>query len=255
MYTKNTSSSAPAAQGPVGHKLAFAFENFEPKVGKGRKAEATRQVTNTAANIDLRECSLADRQILNKGTKIMVFVDGVRLTTIPRPVFIATSTKPELIVGNSIKLTGIDGKSVYALTTYLCGLISSTRQGLRMPVGYLPLKDKLVILSTSKALGLETYIDSVYRDCEYRIRNELLSYENIDLLTTMASEQTRLFYIVAKSLAERVRANDIPDPEDFKAYLKSNKKLDGKIKNILRQLAEEDKAVLVEVKDGEKIKK
>jgi hypothetical protein len=93
--------------------------------------------------------------------------------------------------------------------------------------------------AAAEALGMEQYVDHVYRKCEAYLRRELPTYEDLDACTHYSQlgvlNYTRLLYIVAKNLAVRVWEDTIPDPKVFSEYLSKNVVLNQQIQSIIKR--------------------
>ncbi|KAF1919009.1 hypothetical protein BDU57DRAFT_511845 [Ampelomyces quisqualis] len=86
-------------------------------------------------------------------------------------------------------------------------------------------RDIPAMLSVTAAaidLGMDKYVAHMYRKCEAVLRNHFPAYAALDALASLATQHARLLYVVAsQNLAVRMRANRIPDPEAFEAYLRT----------------------------------
>jgi len=69
---------------------------------------------------------------------------------------------------------------------------------------------------------MEKYVDHVYKKCEAILHSRLLSYDDLTTLTHSTEHHLRLFKIVVKGLADRVRNKTMPDLDGFYRYLSGN---------------------------------
>jgi hypothetical protein len=206
----------------TGNQLAFAFVTVQAK-----KANAP---TMSAKDVDIRECSLADRKLLAKGQLLQVCAGDALIIELPRPLFIATSTKVDMLQGTRIELPrGADRQGVISLVSYLKDILSWRASNLSMS-NNMPIHDMLTITAAAAMLGMEKYVANIYRKCEAKLRNELPSYEDLDTLSYFWQEHAHLLHVVASSnLAVRMREGTIPDTEEFDAYLATNEALNEEI--------------------------
>jgi hypothetical protein len=205
----------------TGNQLAFAFVTVQAK-----KAKNSNAPTMSAKDVDIRECSLADRKMLAKGQLLQICAGDALIIELPRPLFIATSTKVDMLQGTRIELPrGADRQGVISLISYLKDILSWRASNLSMS-NNMPIHDMLTITAAAAMLGMEKYVANVYRKCEAKLRNELPSYEDLDTLSYFWQEHAHLLHVVASSnLAVRTREGTIPDTEEFDAYLATNEAL------------------------------
>jgi hypothetical protein len=209
----------------TGNQLAFAFVTVQAK-----KAKNSNAPTMSAKDVDIRECSLADRKMLAKGQLLQICAGDALIIELPRPLFIATSTKVDMLQGTRIELPrGADRQGVISLISYLKDILSWRASNLSMS-NNMPIHDMLTITAAAAMLGMEKYVANVYRKCEAKLRNELPSYEDLDTLSYFWQEHAHLLHVVASSnLAVRMREGTIPDTEEFDAYLATNEALNEEI--------------------------
>jgi hypothetical protein len=178
----------------------------------------------SAADVDIRECSQADRQILTKGQRICIYAGEAFITNdLPLPLFIATSIKTDLLVGDRVELpAGTDCRGILILLNYLKEMVYWRKGSLRMP-NTMDIYDMLNVTASAEALGMTKYVHHVYRKCEALLRNELPSYEDLDAITYFAEKHPRLLRLIASNnLAVRMREGGIPDVDEFATYLANN---------------------------------
>jgi hypothetical protein len=224
------SSSKVQAESPVfipkGNKLAFAFEPATP-------SPSAATSTMSAKDIDIRECSLIDRQMLATGQRIFICMGERPIAEIPRPLFTATSTNADLLAGGLVKLPmDVDAHGVSLLVDYLIEMIfepKETIEHLRMS-NKMSIYDMLSVTAAANVLGMRKYTDHIYRKCEAYLRRHLPTYEELDAVTFFANKHPRLLRLLAsENLAPRVCGNTIPDIADFVYYLSHNHTLKNEI--------------------------
>jgi hypothetical protein len=191
-------------------------------IGLGRPP-LVKTAATSAKDVDIRNFSLANRQMLAKGQRIGIFAGNAAIIDLPRPLFVATSTKTDLLTNDRIELSeDIDRSGVLSLVKYLKDMLAWHGFNLFMP-NNMGMYDMLSITSAAAALGMDMYVDHVYRKCEAYLRKELPSYEDLDALTYFAVEHPRLLHITASfNLAVRMRQGTIPDTDKFAEYLEVN---------------------------------
>jgi hypothetical protein len=207
----------------------FNNYNFEPYTSENLSrtmSAPTKFVPNiSAAELDLRACPLNYRKSLSKGKHAFICAGNTSVAKLPQALFLAASTKPELLVNGVVQLPDYaDPRGVALLCKYLTHMIHwrGTHHGYRMST-QMEIYDMLSVTAAAALLGMDQYVDHIYRKCEAQLHNDLLSYEDLDAITYFAQEHHRLMRIVArKNLAPRMRAGYIPDPEHFDHYLSQN---------------------------------
>jgi len=174
--------------------------------------------------VDLRLCPVKDRKDFGKGELAVICKGNIALVDLPCALFLATSTKPELLIHGLIKLPDdIDARGVALLIAYMNKLVYSHHKDLRMRHYNMEVYDMLSVTAAAAVLGMEQYTAHIYRKCEAVLHNDLPSYDDIDAVTYFAREHPRMLYILAaKNLAKKMRENEIPDMDDFVAYLSIN---------------------------------
>ncbi|KAH3972620.1 hypothetical protein HBI56_185470 [Parastagonospora nodorum] len=181
--------------------------------------------------VDLRLCHLKDRKAFEKGERVLICKGNIALVDLPGALFLATSTKPELLIHGLIKLPhDIDARGVVLLIAYINKMVSWRHNDLRMRHHEMEIYDMLSVTAAAALLGMEQYTAHIYRKCEAVLHNDLPSYDDIDAVTYFAREHPRMLYILASNnLAKKMRENQIPDVEDFTAYLSYNHILNEQI--------------------------
>jgi hypothetical protein len=211
---------------PKGKKLAFAFEPAD-------HLPSAATSTMSAKDIDIRECSLIDRQMLATGQRVFVCMGERPIAEIPRPLFTATSTSADLLANGLIKLPmDVDAHGVSLLVDYLIEMIFEPREtikSLRMS-NKMSIYDMLSVTAAANVLGMKKYTDHIYRKCEAYLRRNLPTYEELDAVTFFANKHPRLLRLLAsENLAPRMWENTIPDTTDFVYYLSHNHTLNDEI--------------------------
>ncbi|KAH8708524.1 hypothetical protein GQ44DRAFT_777043 [Phaeosphaeriaceae sp. PMI808] len=202
--------------------LSFAFETLK----------SPRTTSVLAEDIDIRQYYVIDRAMLSTNQHVKICIEGIPLIEISRPLFIATSTKPDLLVGEIVDLPfDVDGHGVYLLIEYIKTLMFSKKKNLRME-STIPVYDQLSVTAAAEALGMNRYTNHIYKKCEAQLRNNLPTYAELDACIQFAKPHARLLRIVAScNLAVRMRANDIPDADYFNEYLEQNPILKSEIES------------------------
>lgn len=187
--------------------------------------------------MDIRVWHFVDRKLLmSKYNRIKVLVGDSLVSTISKPLFRATSTKTsELLVNGTVILPAeTDRDGVSRLIDYLEFVISKPTKPL--PYGLrLPMTISLGVCAAASALGMDRYVDKLWRECENLIRNCFPPYADIDAITSFrtypyTTRFQRLFRILVSNLAVRVWRNSILDPQVFRAYCERSLVLDAAIK-------------------------
>jgi hypothetical protein len=207
----------------------FNNYNFEPYTSENlpwTMSVPTKFVPNiSAAEFDLRDSPLNYRKSLSKGKHAFICAGNTSVAKLPQALFLAASTKPELLVNSVVQLPAYaDPRGVALLCKYLTHMIHwrRTKYGYRMST-HMEIYDMLSVTAAAALLGMDQYVGHIYRKCEAQLHNDLLSYEDLDAITYFAQQHHRLMRIVArKNLAPRMRAGNIPDPEHFAYYLSQN---------------------------------
>jgi hypothetical protein len=123
-----------------------------------------------------------------------------------RPILAITSTKAyDLLKNGLVKLPAdVDTDGVTYLLEYLHHLLFSTMPGYRMNSNHISIEQILSVTAAAVILGMEKYVNDVYKKCKAILHNQLLSYDDLTTITRSAEHHHRLFKIVVKNLAKRV---------------------------------------------------
>ena len=139
----------------------------------------------TTKDIDIRDWSSIDRMKLeSEHNRIKVFIDAELITTISKPLFRATSTKTsEILVDDAVTLPATtDADAVSRLVDYLESIISNPSESLSLPLS-LPITATLGPCAAAAALGMDRYVDNLYKECEDLLRTCIPSWTTIDAIT------------------------------------------------------------------------
>ncbi|RII20099.1 hypothetical protein CUC08_Gglean001499 [Alternaria sp. MG1] len=219
---------------PVDAKVwDMIFLDTKTKVNKKKKDAAAVVATSqiTAKDIDIRDWSFADRQMLVKGDRVQIFIDGVLITTISKPLLRATSaTVGDILKDGTIELPAdTDESGVIRVVEYLEAIVKVTAKPLPFTRA-LDMAKTLGVCAAARALGMDKYTVHLYKKCEALLRHDPPAYEDIDAIIAFKTSHERLFKIVVNGLVKHVWEGTIPDPEDFAVYLAQNPVLDDAIK-------------------------
>jgi hypothetical protein len=169
--------------------------------------------------------------MLIKGKHVRIFAGETFITgDFPLALFNATSTKVDLLVGGRVQVPAdVDIQGILTLLNYFKDMVHWRKGSLRLS-NDMGVHDMLAVTSAAEALGMEKYVDHIFRKCEALLRKDLPTYEDLDAITSFAKQHPRLLNVVAfNNLAVRMREGAIPDVEDFAAYLAGNPTLNTAI--------------------------
>ncbi|KAF1832226.1 hypothetical protein BDW02DRAFT_19701 [Decorospora gaudefroyi] len=145
----------------------------------------------------------------------------------PLALFRATSNQPELVVkNNAIKLPpGLDVQMVKDLIEHLKELTTWKRYAKKLQSYESTYKD-VQICSAADFLGMTIYTQHIFNWYWARIRSgDLPGYGDIDAFTAVNTPLgSKVFGKVVNLLAKLDFEDNIPDPENFGAYLESNER-------------------------------
>ncbi|KAI4937365.1 uncharacterized protein J4E92_002095 [Alternaria infectoria] len=199
----------------------------------GETAQSTEGIT--AKDIDIRNWPFADRKKLeSKYDQIKIVVDSELVTTMPKPLFRATSTKTSELTlnGTFILPETTDADATCGLIEYLEDVISNPAKPSPF-ILHLPMTISLDVCTAASALGMDKYVDNLYKECEDLLRTCIPSYATISVITTFRTHTryfSRLFRILVTNLAIGLSNNTIPDEVGLEAYCMRNPILDKAIK-------------------------
>ncbi|KAI4619306.1 uncharacterized protein J4E87_007556 [Alternaria ethzedia] len=178
----------------------------------------------TAKDIDIRDWPFTDRKKLeSEDNRIKVFIDAELITTISKPLFRATSTTAsEMLVDDTVMLpAAIDKDAVFQLVNYFEDVISNSSEPLPLPLS-LPLTATLSMCAAAAALGMDKYVDNLYKECEDLLKTCQPSWATIEAITSYATTTprfSRLFRIMIAGLATRVWNETASNVEVFQIQL------------------------------------
>jgi hypothetical protein len=178
-----------------------------------------------ASEIDVRSYSQPIRAVLAQGPLLTIYIGQSAIAQLPRALFLATSTKPELFnysYATVMLPPHIEPNAVAELVNYLNGMVASFEEFPRLEVKGMTIYGMLSTTIAADALGMRKYVEHVYRKVEAIFRRHLPTYADLDAISHYAHQHERLLKIVAQNLAVRVWEKEIPDAETFHAYLAGN---------------------------------
>ena len=212
---------------PGANALAYEFQEM--------RLVDPAPIAVSAHDIDVRAFPQPDRSGFAQGPLIQIFAGEVFAGELPYHLFLATSTKPELLInGVTVQVPAhIDHFALQELIGYLNHMVFSRKDFPRMLTHHNDVSEMLSITEAALALGMKKYTDHIYRKCEAYLRRELPTYEDLNACVYFAQVHPRLLRIVAENMAIRVWEDDVPDREDFDYYLTQNKALDQEIKTAI----------------------
>ncbi|KAG9191212.1 hypothetical protein G6011_09300 [Alternaria panax] len=230
----------PSQYTPVDAKVwDMIFLDTKTKVNKKKKKTAAvvaPTVEITAKDIDIRDWSSADRQMLTKGERVEIFISDTLITKISKPLLRETSaTFGEIFKDGAIKLPeDTDKNDVVRVVNYLEAIVKVTTKPLHF-TRVLKMAESLGVCAAARAFGMDKYTVHLYKKCEALLRQDPPAYEDIDAIIAFKTAHERLFKIVVNSLVKHVWEGTIPDPKDFAAYLAQNPTLDTTIKTAVQK--------------------
>jgi hypothetical protein len=207
----------------------FNKHTFEPYTSENPRPAMTAPTkfapSISATEFNLRKSTLSYRKSLLKSKHAIICAGNTPVVELPQALFLAASTKPELLVNGVVQLAEyIDPRGVVIFHMYLTKMIHWHRSdhGYRLS-SQMNIYDMLTVTAAAALLRMEQYVDHIYRKCDAQLHNDLLSYDDLDAITYFVQEHPRLMRVIArKNLAPRMRSGDIPDPEQFAQYLSQN---------------------------------
>ncbi|KAH7070465.1 hypothetical protein BKA63DRAFT_518482 [Paraphoma chrysanthemicola] len=191
--------------------------------------------------IDIRNWCVQWRTTLLKGERLPILIGEVQVAEITKPMLNVTSVKAkELCKAGKIELpTCTDKDGVLHLLDYLLYVASTKRKPAFMN-NRLSTHQALCICAAAALLGMDKYVDNIYKMCEAKLRADPVEYEDIDAILAFEEQHARLFKIVVNDLATHIWNDTLPDKEDFAAYQAENPNLDDAIKAANDAYAEKD---------------
>jgi hypothetical protein len=191
---------------------------------KANKRAATNAVAiPQAKDIDIREEQYVIRSALLMGEHVPIYIGDDVVAQIRKPLLKITSTTIDEIHKNSvIKLPKNTEKGgVIRLVEYLTYVVRTTKKPAPMRKA-IPTFDALSVCAAAKLLGMEKYVEHVYKAMDYHLHQHTPTYEDIDAVLAFKEQHARLYKLVVNDLAILVWEEKIPDPEQFDKYLRQN---------------------------------
>ncbi|CAO2653340.1 Nn.00g027510.m01.CDS01 [Neocucurbitaria sp. VM-36] len=159
----------------------------------------------------------------NQGQGIM---EGSKVLQMPRPLFEAVSSKPELVVEGKIAIAAdLHIPSVKFLVACMNSLVSRPR------VNDLSIRNDtfrdVQLCSAADALGMGTFTQRIFDTYFKRFNSVVPTAANIDAITSIRTHQgNKLFSQMAHTIAKKLWENEFKNGEGFKQhYLPSNPRL------------------------------
>ncbi|KAF1360936.1 hypothetical protein EJ07DRAFT_154835 [Lizonia empirigonia] len=230
MSSNSISTTAPASEKS---SISTTFNEFRP----GRTTHTT--ITGrTAADKDIRKQPASVRHALLCGFLIPIFIDGYQISMIPLTLLQATSSRAsELLYNGAIHLApDTEPSGVTTLVQHLVDIASSDPPPLRLP-NNLPIFESLALCQASQRLGLTKHTAHIFRATALYFARRAPQYPEIDALQHFAASHPRLHKIMLRKLAALVRADAIPDPDDFAAFCADRPALNAAIVHIMERSA------------------
>lgn len=209
------------------------FNEFRP----GRTTHIT--ITGrTAADKDIRKLLARVRHALLCGFLIPILIDGYQISMIPLTLLQATSSRTsELLYNGAIHLApDTEPFGVTTLVQYLIDIASSDPPPPRLP-NNLTIFESLALCQASQRLGLTKHTAHIFRTTAHYLARRTPQYREIDALQHFAASHPRLHKIMLRKLAALVRADAIPDPDDFVAFCADRPALNAAIVHIMEHSA------------------
>ncbi|CAI9637006.1 hypothetical protein GT037_004120 [Alternaria burnsii] len=222
---KKTSIASPTAASSV---LANAFVTAPGS--KARQQEAEIKVVDAGKIYPL---SFGDRKLLATGPKAQIIdSEGNVVTDIPVALFRATSTKKEMVAGTNgtgpciIKLpTNLEVQPVKDLIKHFIDLTTWNKFA-RDLHPYQSTYWDLQMCSAADFLGMHVYTQHLFNWYWARISSgSLPDYADIDAISAVQTPVgDSIFRKVVNAIARLDFEGQIPDPYDYRVYLKTNER-------------------------------
>jgi len=188
-----------------------------------KRIQAKGAAIPEVGDIDIRAWAKQFRSALPKGEFVPIYVGDAIATNIHKPLLKVVSTKFDAVYQDgAVKLPAdTDEVGLDRLIGYLDYVCGTSKKPQPMSTN-MPLFDMLSVCAVASSLGMDKYVDHVYKKSEAILRIDPPLYEHIDAITFFRPEHTRLYNIVVQNLAIRVRDATISDAEDFDKYLSNH---------------------------------
>jgi hypothetical protein len=193
-------------------------------------------------DIDIRSWSVPRRLALRKGEMVPIYVGEYIAIEISERLLHATSTKfDKLLQNGAVKLPAITEEGGVVHLVEHIKYISTTRKTPAKMSNKIDMFMSLSVCTAASVLGMEMYVNHVYKKCESVLREDPSSYKDLDANLLFDEEHARLFKIVVNDLAVRVREGSVPTPQAFRSYLAQYPRLEDAIKAVNDSFAEQQR--------------
>jgi hypothetical protein len=218
----NVDKAMPKKQATQGTKV-----NTKPS-----KAAAPKLSTvNLVKEKDMRTWPVIRRFSTLATIKVSIVIGDEPVAQVPKALIVGASVEGDKLVqdGKVVLPAGTDKAAVLRLIEYLHYVARSTKTPDTMSRN-LTTRESLAVTAAAKALGMEVYVDHIYKMIEGYLRQGMPTYVDLDAIVEFKDAHLCLFNIVAKGLAIAVWDATIPDSEAFTTYLAKHPALDDAIK-------------------------
>jgi hypothetical protein len=204
-----------------------------------KQGNSEDNATPDITDIDIRSWSVPRRLALRKGEMVPIYVGEYIAIEILERLLNATSTKfDKLLQHGAVKLPAITEEGgVVHLIEHIKYISTARKTPVKMS-NKIDMFMSLSVCTAASVLGMEMYVNHVYKKCESVLREDPSSYEDLDAILLFDEEHARLFKIVVNDLAVRVREASVPDPKAFQSYLEQYRSLDDAIEAVNDSFAE-----------------
>jgi hypothetical protein len=235
--TKKTDAPPPTAASTI---LSSAFVT-----APGPKARQQDAETKTVNAGKIYALSFGDRKLLAKGPKVQIVdSEGKFVIDMPLPLFRATSTKKEMVAGTpgsipgKIELPGnLEIKPVKDMIQHFNNLTTWNKFAKDLQ-SYQSAYWDIQLCSAADFLGMIPYTQHIFNWYWARISSGYLpDYADIDAISAVQSPLgDNVFRKVVNSIAKMDHEGQIPDPEDYEAYLETNERFGIAVKEAKKKL-------------------
>jgi hypothetical protein len=127
----------------------------------------TKTLLTSAKQVDICKLSQTDRKMLFQRKHVPIFAGETFITgDFLLALFNATWTKADLLVGGRVQVPAdVDDQGILTLLNYFKDLVHWRKGSLRMS-NDMGVRDMLAVTSAAEALGMDKYVDHIYRRCE-----------------------------------------------------------------------------------------
>jgi hypothetical protein len=198
---------------------------------KPSKAAATKlSAVNLVKEKNMRTWPAIRRFPTLATVEVSIVIGDEPVAQVPKGLVVAASVQGDKLVqdGKVVLPAGTDKVAVLRLIEYLRYVARSTQAPEAMSPN-LTTRESLAVTAAAKALGMEVYVDHIYKMIEGYLRKGMPTYVDLDAIVEFKDTHPRLFNIVAKDLAIAVWDATIPDSEAFTTYLTKHPALNDAI--------------------------